>query len=397
MRKTVVNPQQVKKTDIVVGIPSYQEADNIAFVAAQASRGLTSYFPRLQGAIVNCDNNSPDDTKGVFLKAETTVPKIYISTPPGIAGKGYNFENLYRLVKELGAKIVVVVDADLESITPEWIKYFAEPILKKGFDYVTPVYSRHKYDGTITNNICFPLTYGLFGKNIRQPIGGDFAFSRRLCLYWLRQPWNTAVRQYGIDIFQSSHAVMGGFKICQTGLGSKIHKPSAPKLGPMFVQVVQSLFSIIVANKRKLQRVKRIQNTPQYGLKKLGKAQDLKVSLQKIRAQALTGFSQSQRDIKRLLSADNYAQVEPMFRRKKLNIPPELWIRMVFDMIAAFSQARTPQQQERLAEALKPLYFGRVTTIIKKTYDWSTPRTEKEFLAQARLFFQMRKYLIDQL
>ena len=358
---------------------------------------MTKYFPGLQGAVINCDNNSPDNTKGVFLKARTDVPKIYISTPPGIAGKGYNFENLFGLVKTLGAKIVVVVDADLKSITPEWIKYFAEPILKKGFDYVTPVYSRHKYDGTITNNICFPITYGLFGKNIRQPIGGDFAFSRKLCLYWMTQKWNTAIRQYGIDIFQSAHAVMGGFKICQAGLGAKIHKPSAPKLGPMFVQVVQSLFSIVVANKRKLANVKRVQNTPMYGLKKLAKPQDLTVSLQKIRAQALDGFAQSHKDIKKFLAPENYAAIEPMFRKKRLTIPPELWIRMVFDMIAAFARAGSAKQQERLAEALKPLYFGRVTTIIKKTYDWSTPRTDKEFLAQAKLFFKMRKYLIKKL
>ena len=80
----------------------------------------------------------------------------------------------------LGAKAIVCVDADLISITPEWIKYMAEPILTEGVDYLAPLYSRHKYDGTITNNICYPLIYGIFGRNIRQPIGGDFALSDRL-------------------------------------------------------------------------------------------------------------------------------------------------------------------------------------------------------------------------
>ena len=39
---------------------------------------------------------------------------------------------------------------------------------------------RHKYDGTITNTIVYPLTRALYGKRIRQPIGGDFGFSGRL-------------------------------------------------------------------------------------------------------------------------------------------------------------------------------------------------------------------------
>ena len=37
MRKIIVNPSKLKKADIVVGIPSYKEADNIDFVAEQAS------------------------------------------------------------------------------------------------------------------------------------------------------------------------------------------------------------------------------------------------------------------------------------------------------------------------------------------------------------------------
>lgn len=397
MKMEIVNPDNIKKVDIVIGIPSYNEADNIAFVVKQVSKGLTKYYPHLKGVVIDVDNNSPDGTKQVFLNAKSDVPKIYASTPEGIAGKGYNFENLFLLVKELDAQLVVVVDADLRSITPEWVKYFIDPILEEGYEYVTPVYSRHKYDGTITNNICYPLTYSLFGQNIRQPIGGDFAFNRTLCLYWLDQKWNTAIRQYGIDIFQSSHAVMGGFKVCQTGLGSKVHKPSAPKLGPMFVQVVQSLFEVIVTNQKKWSEVAEIVEVPQFGLQKKGRAQSLTVDVEKIRQQALDGFAKDGAEVKKYLTAENFALIEPMFKEQKLAISAELWIKMVYDMIAAFSTLKTDAAKEQLAEAMKPLYFARVTTIIKKTLSWSTPKTEIEFLAQAKLFFEMRPYLLQRL
>ena len=75
------------------------------------------------------------------------------------------------------AQALVVVDSDLRSITPEWIELLAGPILKGGFDYVTPLYARHKYDGTITNTVTYPLTRALYGRRIRQPIGGDFGVS----------------------------------------------------------------------------------------------------------------------------------------------------------------------------------------------------------------------------
>jgi glycosyltransferase involved in cell wall biosynthesis len=133
--------RKCKEIDIVVGIPSYNEADNIAFVARQLSLGLSKYFPSLSAAIINVDNNSSDGTREAFLGAETgKILKKYISTEKGIVGKGNNFRNLFIEVKRLKAKAIVVVDADLLSITPEWVKILATPVLE-GHVYVTPLYS----------------------------------------------------------------------------------------------------------------------------------------------------------------------------------------------------------------------------------------------------------------
>ena len=156
-----VNPSNVSQADIVVGLASYNEADSISYPTQQSGLGLKKYYPDKTSAIVNCDNHSPDGTELAFLGTETEVPKIYITTPPDTPGKGYNFENMFRKIIELDAKVLVCLDADLTSVTPEWVKYFADPILA-GHDMVNPIYSRHKYDGTITNNICYPLVYGLF-------------------------------------------------------------------------------------------------------------------------------------------------------------------------------------------------------------------------------------------
>jgi len=108
----------------------------------------------------------------------------------------------------LDVRACIVVDSDLRSITPEWVELLAGPILIKGYDYVAPLYSRHKYDGTITNSIVYPLTRVLYGKRVRQPIGGDFGFSRRIAETFLtRDVWGTDVARYGIDIWMSTIAV----------------------------------------------------------------------------------------------------------------------------------------------------------------------------------------------
>ena len=67
MFESEVNPDNISKVELVVSIPSYKEADSISFPTQQASEGLTKYFADKKSVIINCDNNSPDDTKSAFL------------------------------------------------------------------------------------------------------------------------------------------------------------------------------------------------------------------------------------------------------------------------------------------------------------------------------------------
>ena len=54
----VENPKQITEAEIVVGIPSYNEGDNIAYPTDVASRGLQQFFPELNSVIINVDNHS---------------------------------------------------------------------------------------------------------------------------------------------------------------------------------------------------------------------------------------------------------------------------------------------------------------------------------------------------
>jgi len=163
------------KFDVVVGIPSYCEAQTIGYVTRMAGEGLARYFPDARSVIVNCDNNSPDGTKEAFLSADVPdmIKKEYISTPEGIKGKGNNFYNLFRFCQDAEAKVTIVVDADLRSITPEWIKYLGYPI-KEGEDFVTP-FIRDISLTPPSRIICaIHSVLSLARFDVRQPIGGRF-------------------------------------------------------------------------------------------------------------------------------------------------------------------------------------------------------------------------------
>ena len=384
----------IEKADIIVGIPSYNESDSIGFVVQQATAGLKKYFSQYSCLIINVDNNSPDNTKQAFLSTPTNgIKKAYVTTPPGVKGKGNNFYNLFKIVKELKPKAVVVVDADLKSITPEWIKNLAEPIMR-GADMVTPMYSRHKYDGTITNNIVYPIIVGLLGRNIRQPIGGDFSFSSRLAEHWLKQEWSETIRQFGIDIFMTTNAILGGFKICSTNLGAKIHKVKDPgeSLGPMFKQVIGTLFSVINANKESISN-NGIEQPLIFGDTELQEPQMMCINTENLRKNFNNGRSKHLPVLKQYLSEETYEELRKISLEAE-GISPELWARTLYDLLLAYPKA---ENKPLLLEAMQPLYFGRVYSFAKESAGLSHEQAEAKIQEQAKVFHDMRDYALKRL
>ena len=133
----------------------------------------------------------------------------------------------------LGARACAVVDSDLRSITPEWVQLLLEPVLDHRVDFVAPYYLRHKYDGTITNSIVYPLTRALYGRRVRQPIGGEFGMSGRLASHYLTRPvWETDVARYGIDIWMTTTAVGDGFAVCPVVSRRQAPRRQGPRRRP---------------------------------------------------------------------------------------------------------------------------------------------------------------------
>ncbi len=395
------NPDGIKEADIVVAIPSYREAELIAFPTSQAAEGLKRYFHDKRAVLINCDNNSDDGTKEAFFAADTDgVAQLYISTPPGVRGKGNNFRNLFRKVVDLKAHAVVVVDADLKSITPQWIKHLGEPLFND-FGYVAPLYVRHKYDGTITNSIAYPLTRSLYGRRVRQPIGGDFGFSGELARIYMHSPtWSEAVSQFGIDVWMTTLAMNNNVPICQAFMGRpKIHKAKDPgaDLGPMFSQVVGTIFDLMVYSSGYWMQVKWSKPTSIYGFG-LGEVEmppPVKVNAQTLADKFTSGF-ESYYDIWReVLSHGVLIKVEEVrdLASEHFDFPTQVWAKLLFDYAAGYHN-QVVDRQELLA-SLIPLYFGKTLSFVRKTERMSVQQAEEFIENECVVFEETKPYLFD--
>ncbi|MEW5913829.1 MAG: glycosyl transferase [Thermodesulfobacteriota bacterium] len=395
------NPNNITQAEMVVAIPSFREAELIAHPTTQAARGLRRYFGDKKAVIINCDNNSDDGTKDAFFNAETEgVPRIYISTPPGVLGKGNNFHNLFRKVVELGAAAVVVVDADLKSITPQWIKHLGEPLFNE-FGYVAPLYVRHKYDGTITNSIAYPLTRALYGRRVRQPIGGDFGFSGELArIYLASTTWTEAVAHFGIDIWMTTLAMNNNVPICQAFMGRpKIHKAKDPgaDLGPMFSQVVGTIFDLMVHSAGYWMRVKWSKPTSIYGFG-LGEVEmppPVKVNLGVLAEKFHRGFAQYHDLWRQVLTQAIMTKLEEVagLPDENFDFPTQTWAKLLFDFAVAYNKKII--NSDDLLASLIPLYFGKTLSYVRKTERMSVQQAEEFIENECMVFEETKPYLIE--
>ena len=385
--KNIPKELEGKKFSILVGIPSYNNAETISYVAKTASEGIVKFFGG-DGLIVNSDGNSNDGTRDVFMSTETEIEK-YSFVYEGISGKGSAIKAIFEVAKIVNADVVVLLDADLRSVQPWWVERLARPILDGRASYVAPYYLRHKYDGTITNNICYPLTSALYGKKIRQPIGGDFGISGELVNIYLSKPesvWESDVARFGIDIWMTTIAVNESKNgVVQAALGAKVHDVKDPgkHLGPMFVQVVSTLFSLMNEYQDRWMTVKEVSEIEVYGEQPSQDVKPIVVDLENLKKKAKEGI----RKYREFMSSYIDGEILDKISNHGV-VSVDEWVKLVYDSAAAFRK-----YGKRVVEAMIPLYFARVADFVEETKDMDSEEAENVIEKQLEKFFDMKGYL----
>ncbi len=401
----------VSPVEIVVGIPSYNNARTIGHVVQAAQAGLLKYFADRRALIVNSDGGSKDgtreaveqtnlDTQSLLLVSHSVHPVHRLTTPyHGVPGKGSAFRAIFRIAEEVQARACVVVDSDLRSITPEWIDLLLRPVLDREFDYAAPYYKRHKYDGTITNSIVYPLTRSLYGWRVRQPIGGEFGISGRLARHFLsRDVWTTDVARYGIDIWMTTTAIAENFRVCQSYLGAKIHDAKDPgaDLSAMLVQVVGSVFNLMETYDSVWPKVTGSQPASLFGF-------PFEVGLEPVPinvARMLASFAQGCRDLLSIYEKFiSPAQLKALttcvgLPAERFALPDELWAALIYDFALAYH--RRVIDRGHLVKSLTPLYLGWVASFALQTENETAAQVEDRIEKLCLVYEQLKPYLVNQ-
>lgn len=369
----------VGHVDVLVGVPTLNNASTIRGVVKAVHRAFATYFPRDRTVLINSDGGSDDDTTSLVRNASVddtdTVTVSHslrtvhrISTPyHGVPGKGNALRQIMTAAELTQARAVAVLNADVTGVTPEGIAALIRPVRDQQYDYVAPVYRRHPLEGPLVTQLVRPLMRATYGWQVREPVAPEFGCSSRFIMHCLEQDvWASELGRVGIDLWVTGEALAGGFRCCQAGLNPRPAGSSRTPFGELFEQVVQSAFACL-------------ERHAPYWLGRNGSEPMPLASpppSEVVEAPAVDGsrltqaFAKDIHDLgsvlKCILSADTFASLERLAEKQgaSLRYPDGLWVSTVYEFLLAYRSG--VMRREHIVQALAPLYLGRTGSFLQQ-------------------------------
>ena len=400
---------EIGHTEIIVGLCTHNHSRTVGQVLRAIGSGLEHYFPKRKSIVIVSDGGSTDETMPsvaasipgdrLILFSHTLHPVYRINVPyHGLPTKAHCLSSILEIARVLNARVCLVIDPDSQSITPEWVDLMVNPILDEGFDFVAPSYQRHKYDGTLTNSILYPLTRTLYGERIRQPIGQDVAFSQRLAVSFLKQDlWHTQLLANCPGLWMTTVAIAEGFKVCQSLLGAKIQqaKPQGTSLSLMLTQVLGGVFDLMESYQTVWIGVRGSEPSPIFGLPQDVGVEPVKVNTERM----IQAFNQGVSDLSCIW--EEFLSQDVVRSLKRLASSPladfcfqdGLWVRTVFEFAAAYHNSR--MDRTHIIKSMTPLYLGRTASFVMETFNCTAAEVENRIELLCLEFENLKPYLVE--
>ena len=399
----------VGEVDILVGLPTHNNAKTVGPIVQSIQAGILRDFPRERAAIINADGGSRDGTPELVtgisiddvrrtanlytLRTLHSISTQYASTP----ASGVALRTILSAAELLRAKACVLISPESTNIKPEWLAKLLRPIYNEGFDLVTPTYRRHKFEGLLITNLLYPMIRALYGTRIREPYATEIGFSGRLGGQFLGQNnWDDGTGQTGLELRLTLAAITGGCRICQSFLGEKDHvERRAADLIPALRQTVGTLFSALEADFPVWSAVAGSQPVPSNGPESEVGLEPLRINRKRLREMFSTGVAELASVFQSILSPSTLAELQRIagLDEDDLRYPAELWVRTVYEF--AVSYQKSVINRDHIIQALAPLFRGRAYTFLVENRDTSTNDVEKNIESLCLEFERLKPYLLE--
>ncbi len=401
-------PKESGATDLAIGVITAGGAAAADSVVKIVRDGMAAHFGGLTADVIHVDGTLADDRAGQVEEIGEGLRLVHARPssplPSGDDGSGWSegLRTVLGLARERGARGLVILNGEIISMTPEWLRCLGEPVLSEGRGFVLPVYQRGRYEGTLTQLFVVPLLRALFGHQFSYPIADEFACSGEAAEFLLAQDvWTTDIARQGLEFWLPVAMSGQAFPVAQSVLGPRAvssQRPPAP-LGPTVGRVAGALFAIAERHEAAWLDVRGSEPVPVLGVPP-GPASGATARAAPIDPERmLVGFRQGVRDLlpiwERILAPDDLGDMLALseYPSSEFRMGDRLWARVVYDFLLAY-RARV-MYRSHITQSLAPLYLGRVASLVLETRLRPDAAVAQSMERLARVFEDEKPYLVD--
>jgi hypothetical protein len=398
----------VGEVDILVGLHTYNHAKTIGHIVEVIRDGLLKYFPRERVAILNADGGSTDGSPDLVRAASINdvrnsynfhslrtlhcISSQYASVPSA----GQAMHMVVAAADLLRAKACAVIAPESTEILPEWIDRLLSPIYREHYDFVAPVYRRHRSEGTLVTNLLYPMTRALYGKRIREPRPGEFAFSNDLAGQLVaNELWTNDAGRLGPEVCITMESLSDGLRIFQTFLGTKGQvDQQPPDLVAALRQTVGPLFWSMGQTDAAWSVIHEVHPVPTAGPEFEITTDEVSVDRERLRQMFSSGVVDLEPVLKSILSSATLAQLQSAaaLEAEKFSYSDELWVKSVYEFAASYH--RSVINRDHILQALVPLFRGRAYAYLKENSTASPEGLEERIESLCLTFERFKPYLL---
>jgi hypothetical protein len=395
----------VGQVDILVGLPTLNNAATVVNVAKAIHVCFTRDLPRLRTVIINSDAGSTDGTPelirdasflhGDMVQTSHSLRTMHRVVTPyhGLPGKNTALQALFAAAELTQANTLVVIDPAGPATSAERVTELVMPIWRSEVEFLAPRYRRHPRDGALITQLVRPLVRAVYGVELDEPLGAEFSCSGRFAAHCLEQDiWHQDAVTFAIDLWLRTEAVANGLTIGQ------IWRPSTTAAAPTTLRqaVRQILLSLIVA----LQAHESFWRTATTAARLRTWGSDHKKCPSAAEWDHIALAEQARHDIQEIqpllegvLDPAVLSRLVEDINAAGPRLDDELWVRIVYDVLDASNHGTVGVDQ--LADMFVPLYMWRAARFMSFTAH------EPDDVAQTRLnalcdaFLRLKPALVD--
>jgi glucosylglycerate synthase len=366
----------VGEVDLLVAVSSQYAASTIVQAVRAVEQSFQQHFVRQRVVIVllGGGDKGPDGIVaaelGSFQEKKVRVPGITslrtihrvaasFSGPPS---PGIALRTVLETADLLRARACAVFSAASSNLTSDSVANLLTPVFQDKFDFVTPLYTRHKYQGLLMRNLLYPMSRAVFGCGIREVFPAEWGFSGRLATYCLNQDvWHEEPIRAQPEAWMAITANSTDYRCCQVFLGEK----SSPKKGgpgtdivEVLRQTVGTLFWCLETQQSRWLDREKSQPVPTLGPAQQLTSEPTDMDRHRIFEMFRGGVTDLEPMLSSILDPQTHSEIKSMvsLEEGKFRFKSDLWVRTLYDFAASYHHAVI--NRDHIVQALAPLYRG---------------------------------------